>query len=107
MDEPGGYLFRTAMNVFRNRYRRAAIALRRVTHIAPEEDALADVEERDAIVRALRALTPIQRAAVVMTTYGGLSSEETGRVLGIRPTTVRTHAARARTAMRESMGDRT
>src|SRR3954468_6219910 len=47
MDEPGGFLFRTAMNVFRNRYRRAALALRRVASLAPTEDVLATVEDRD------------------------------------------------------------
>ena len=29
LDDPESYLFRTAMNVFRNRYRRAALAVRR------------------------------------------------------------------------------
>ena len=28
-DDPSAYLFRTAMNVFRNRYRRSALGLRR------------------------------------------------------------------------------
>ena len=107
MDEPGGFLFRTAMNVFRNRYRRAALALRRVAHAAPVEDVLETVEDRDAIVRALRQLTPVQRAAVVMTSYAGFSSEESGRALGLKPATVRTLATRARSAMREAMGDRT
>ena len=29
-DDPTGYLFRVSMNVFRNRYRRASLAVRRV-----------------------------------------------------------------------------
>jgi RNA polymerase sigma-70 factor, ECF subfamily len=105
VDDPSAYLFRTAMNVFRNRYRRAALALRRTISIASTEDALATVEDRDAVVRALRDLTPDQRAAVVLTGYVGLTSEEAGRVLGMRASTVRTLATRARAAIREKAGD--
>jgi RNA polymerase sigma-70 factor (ECF subfamily) len=105
IDDPSGYLFRTAMNVFRNRYRRAAVALRKTISIAPTEDALATVEDRDVVVRALRDLTPDQRAAVVLTGYVGLTSEEAGAVLGMRASTIRTLATRARAAIREKAGD--
>ena len=105
IDDLSAYLFRTAMNVFRNRYRRAALALRKTINLVPAEDALATVEDRDAVIRALRGLTPDQRAAVVLTGYVGLTSEEAGKVLGIRAGTVRTLAARARAAIREKAGD--
>jgi RNA polymerase sigma-70 factor (ECF subfamily) len=93
------------MNVFRNRYRRAALALRNAISVAPTEDALATVEDRDVVARALRDLTPDQRAAVVLTGYVGLTSEEAGQVLGMRAGTVRTLATRARAAIREKAGD--
>jgi RNA polymerase sigma-70 factor (ECF subfamily) len=105
VDDPPAYLFRTAMNVFRNRYRRAALALRKTVSLAPTEDALATVEDRDAVVRALRSLTPDQRAAVVLTGYVGLTSEEAGQLLDMRAGTVRTLATRARAAIREKAGD--
>ena len=105
MDDASAYLFRTAMNVFRNRYRRAALALRKTISVAPTEDALATVEDRDVVVRALRDLTPDQRAAVVLTGYVGLTSEEAGKVLGMRAGTIRTLATRARAAIREKAGD--
>lgn len=105
VDDPSAYLFRTAMNVFRNRYRRAALALRKTISVASTEDALATVEDRDVVVRALRDLTPDQRAAVVLTGYVGLSSEEAGRMLGMRAGTVRTLATRARATIREKAGD--
>lgn len=105
LDDPPAYLFRTAMNVFRNRYRRAALAVRRSVSLAPTEDAFATVEDRDVVVRALRALTPDQRAAVVLTSYVGLTSEEAGRALGMRASTVRTLATRARAAIREKAGE--
>jgi RNA polymerase sigma-70 factor (ECF subfamily) len=105
IDDASAYLFRTAMNVFRNRYRRASLALRKTISVAPTEDALATVEDRDVVVRALRGLTPDQRAAVVLTAYVGLTSEEAGKVLGMRAGTVRTLATRARAAIREKAGD--
>jgi RNA polymerase sigma-70 factor (ECF subfamily) len=105
VEDPSAYLFRTAMNVFRNRYRRAALALRKTISVSPTEDALATVEDRDVVVRALHGLTPDQRAAVVLTGYVGLTSEEAGKVLGMRAGTVRTLATRARAAIREKAGD--
>jgi len=105
VDDPSGYLFRTAMNLFRNRYRRAALALKKAIYATSSEDALATVEDRDVVVRALRDLTPDQRAAVVLTNYIGLTSKEAGRVLGMRAATVRTLATRARAAVRDKTGD--
>jgi RNA polymerase sigma factor (sigma-70 family) len=66
MDDPTGYLFRTAMNLWRKRRRRASLAVRRAMRLAPPRDELAEVEAREAVVRALAALTPRQRAAVVL-----------------------------------------
>ena len=105
LDDPSSYLFRTAMNVFRNRYRRAALGIRRTFSLTPSEDAFATVEDRDVVVRALRGLTPDQRAAVVLTGYVGLTSEEAGKMLGMRASTVRTLATRARAALREKAGE--
>jgi RNA polymerase sigma-70 factor, ECF subfamily len=106
MDEPTGFLFRTAMNLFRSRYRRTLVALRRTGAPTPTTDDLAVVEDRDEVVRALSELTPAQRAAVVMTSMFGFSSEEAARMLGTKPSTVRAHAARARADVRSNMGER-
>src|SRR5205823_649439 len=38
MEDPTGYLFRTAMNAFRKRLRRASLAVRRTMALAPRED---------------------------------------------------------------------
>ncbi len=105
LDDPEGYLYRTAMNMFRNRRRRAALALRRVVGLRPADDALRAVEERDAVVRALGALTRGQRSAIVLTDLIGLTSEEAAKALGVRPSTVRVLAARGRSALRDQMGD--
>ena len=105
LEDPSAYLFRTAMNVFRNRYRRTALGVRKTLSLATSEDAFATVEDRDVVVRALRDLTPDQRAAVVLTGYVGLTSEEAGKMIGMRASTVRTLATRARAAIRSKAGE--
>ena len=106
LDDPESYLFRTAMNVFRNRYRRAALAVRRGISLAPQaSDELAAVEHRDEVIRLLRPLPPRQRAAVVATSILDLSAEEAGRILGIRSATVRALTSRARARMKDEAVD--
>jgi RNA polymerase sigma factor (sigma-70 family) len=103
MDDPSGFLFRTAMNAFRSRYRRASLAIRRRMTLAPSIDDLAAVEDRDEVVRLLRPLSPAERASIVLTTMFGYSSEEAGRFLGVKAATVRAHATRARAGARASL----
>jgi RNA polymerase sigma factor (sigma-70 family) len=104
LDDPVGYLYRTAMNVLRSRRRRAAVALRKAIGHIPADDGLAAVEGRDAVVRVVSSLTPRQRAVVVLTGVLGLTSAEAGELLGISPSTVRVLGARARTALKEQLG---
>ena len=100
MEEPVGFLYRTAMNLFRKRVRRAAVAVRKAVHLLPRGDELAEVEMRDEAVRLLERLTPRERAAIVVTAYLGYSSEEAGELLGIQATTVRVLTNRARASLR-------
>lgn len=58
MANPTGYLHRTAMNVFRSRYRRSLLAIRRRIGATTHEDAFAAVEDRQVALQALRALAP-------------------------------------------------
>jgi len=97
MEDPAGYLHRTAMNLFRNQYRRTKVALGRAVGIGPEQDVFKSVDDRDTATRALGALTPRQRAALVLTEALGYSGEEAGQLLGIKASTVwaLTHQARA------------
>jgi RNA polymerase sigma-70 factor (ECF subfamily) len=103
MQDPRGYLYRTAMNAFRTSYGRALMAAKRSMKTMAADDAIAAVDERDATVRALARLSPRQRAAVVLTDMLGFSSEEAARMLGIRASTLRMHASRARAALKETM----
>ena len=105
MDVPEGYLYRTAMNVFRSRTRRASLVLRRMAHPSPPDDAIAAVERREMLVQALATLTPRERAAVVLTDVLGYSSDEAGHWLGIKPVTVRVLASRGRGRMRQEVDD--
>jgi RNA polymerase sigma factor (sigma-70 family) len=105
MDDPHGYLYRTAMNVFRSRYRRAILATRRTIGVAHPDDEIANVDSRNATVLALATLSPRQRAAVVLTDLLGFPSEEAAQMLGIRASTLRMHASRAHAALKARMAD--
>ena len=67
MDDPVGFLYRTAMNLYRKRSRRAAMAMRKAANLLPQDDALAAVEARDRATRLLRTLTAREREALVLT----------------------------------------
>lgn len=103
LEDPVGYLYRTAFNLLRSRSRRAALAVRRVLGIAPATDEFAAADARHVVSRALGRLTPRQRAALVLTEILGYTSDEAGRVLGVRAGTVRALASQGRAAMRESL----
>jgi RNA polymerase sigma-70 factor, ECF subfamily len=103
MDNPTGYLYRTAMNVFRRRRRRAALALRRAVGLVHAEDAFAAADARQVVARALAGLTRRQRAALVLTELLGFTSEEAGRALRVKPVTVRVLASQGRAAMKQNM----
>jgi RNA polymerase sigma-70 factor (ECF subfamily) len=103
VDDRAGFLFRTAMNLFRSRYRRTVLAVRRQMSLAPTVDDLALVEDRDEVVRLLRTLSPAERASIVLTTMFDYSSEEAGQLLRVKAATVRAHATRARASARATM----
>jgi RNA polymerase sigma-70 factor (ECF subfamily) len=106
MDEPAGYLFRVGMNVFRTRRRRAALGVRRAMGWAPpSSDEFAEVEVRETVLHGLAQVSEDQRAALVVTALYGLSSEEASKVLGVKPSTVRARATRARAALRDAIGE--
>jgi RNA polymerase sigma-70 factor (ECF subfamily) len=101
LDDPVGYLFKTAMNIHRSALRRAMAAARRAVRPPAEDDPFESVIERDEAVRSIATLTPRQRAALVVTELLGYSSEEAGTILGVRSGTVRMLASQARAALKE------
>ena len=106
LEDPQGYLYRTAFNVFRRRARRAAMAVKRQIRLAPQRDAFADIEDRHIVFQGLATLAPRQRAALVLTELLGYSSQEAGDMLGVRAATVRALASQGRTSLRERIGAR-
>jgi RNA polymerase sigma-70 factor (ECF subfamily) len=105
MEEPTGYLFRAAMNRLRSLRRRAARAARRAIGRAESGDPFAEVDQRDALARALAALPARQRAAIVLTELLGYGSEQAGLILGVKDVTIRSLASQARAALRRSLED--
>jgi RNA polymerase sigma factor (sigma-70 family) len=106
LEDLTGYLYRTAMNHFRKRYRRSRLALRRMAWTSPMEEPFAQIDRQQDAVAALVTLTPRQRAALVLTDVLDYSAEDAGKLLGITAGTVRSLASRARAALRNEMGER-
>ena len=104
MDDPTGYLYRTAMNGARSRYRRSVLGLKRLRP-RDHRDELMVVEERDLLIRRLGRLTHKQRAAIVLLDLLELSSDEAGTALGMQPGAVRTQASRGRAELRRQAGE--
>ena len=100
IEDRNGYLYRTAMNGFRSRYRRVKLAALRGVCLAHPRDQYEESDERDRLFRALRALAPRQQAALVLTELLDYSSEEVGSLLSVKPATARVLAYKARTALR-------
>jgi RNA polymerase sigma-70 factor (sigma-E family) len=105
MDSPVGYVYRTALNLYRSRLRKAAVRARRVFASIPTADASESVAISDEVHRALAAIPDAQREALVLTDWLGLDSEEVGRVLGIDASSVRGRLHRGRDSLRKRLGD--
>jgi RNA polymerase sigma factor (sigma-70 family) len=103
IENPVGYLYRTALNATRSRFRRLTLAARRTVTLGEPEDPFAAADLRDEVVRALRALPERQRAALVLVDLLDQSSEEASKTLGVTPATVRSLASHARTALKTTM----
>ena len=111
-----GWLHRITTNLFLDRMRRKqrirfdALADDADTRLpstarGPEQVVL-DAEFDDDVQRALDALAPDFRAAVVLCDIEGLSYEEIAATLGLKLGTVRSRIHRGRAALRESLAHR-
>jgi RNA polymerase sigma-70 factor (ECF subfamily) len=104
MENPTGYLYRTAFHEVHKRSRRAARAVRHFVLMRPQVDDFASADDREILRRALGKLSRRQRAAVVLTELLGYSSEEAGAIMGARAVTVRVLASQGRAAMARMLG---
>ena len=105
LDDPTGYLFRTAFNAHHSATRRAVRAARRVVEVMvhttpPPMPGPADLTaDRDHVARALALLTPRQREAVVLTQLLDCDATHAARIMRIRPATVRVLVSQARAVL--------
>ena len=117
--QPGtfeGWLHRITTNVFLDKMRRKqrirfdtlsddAAARLPSREVGPEQS-YADTHFDDDVQRALDALTPDFRAAVVLCDIEGLSYEEIATTLGVKLGTVRSRIHRGRSQLREALAHR-
>ena len=97
------YLLRTVSNLAKNEYRRRATRERHdrpATDVTPPS-ATGSLEERDALVRALRTLAHRQQVAVVLRYCVDLSERETAEVMGTTPKAVKSLVTRGLGALRQ------
>lgn len=102
LQDPTGYLYRTALNLHRSRLRRLTVRARRLVEGRSSPDPALGAEVRDELGRALASLPDGQREAVVLVGWVGLTAEEAGRLLGINPVSIRVRLSRARAALRKT-----
>ena len=97
--EPLPWIYRTAFRLARDELRRER------SRPAIERGVVEDRPEVGELMRALRELSPNQRAAIVLRYEEGFSVEEVARRMGTAAPTVRVHIHRARMRLRELLGD--
>lgn len=102
MENPAGYLYRTALNDYRKWHRRALLKARQVLRPTSPDDPLLTIEARDTFARWLVGLTPRQRSAVVMTAWLGFSTEDAAEAMGVKPGTIHVLLSQARGSLKEA-----
>jgi RNA polymerase sigma-70 factor, ECF subfamily len=105
MESPGGYVYQAAVNLNRKRLRRLAVRARRLVALSHQPNSARGVEARTELASAIASLSDGQRDAFLLVEWFGLSAEEAGRILGIRPASVRSRIHRARTTLRERLSE--
>jgi RNA polymerase sigma factor (sigma-70 family) len=96
MENPAGYVYRTAARAARPRRRVLRIPL-----AAPEPARLPDVEPR--LAPALASLSEMQRTVVFLVEAWQWTQAEAASLLGISPSTVGNHHARAMARLRRAL----
>jgi len=97
LDDPLAYSRQVVVNLCRDRgrgaFRREHVGLPRIDSAAPDVIGLRD--DRDELVRAVRALPYRQRAVLVLRFWHDLTEQQAADVLGIRAGTVKSQTSRA------------
>ncbi|MBV9379846.1 MAG: SigE family RNA polymerase sigma factor [Streptosporangiaceae bacterium] len=101
---PDAYVRRIVINENRKRFRKHRVT-EHLSGMPPEQaakDATMEYDERSALIAALRALGPRQRAVIVLRYWVGLTEAETAATLGCAVGTVKSQASRALAILRKS-----
>ncbi len=103
---PGAWLRRIGINLAISHLRRQKLArfLPARLYVAPDRRDYDRAEARDVVEKALEALSPKLRAAIVLHYYEGLTREEIAVALGVPAGTVASRIAKAVAIMRRNMG---
>ncbi|HEX6518741.1 MAG TPA: SigE family RNA polymerase sigma factor [Streptosporangiaceae bacterium] len=101
--DPDAYVRRIVINENHNRFRKRRIA-ERLTDRPPEQNQhkIRGVEDREALIAALAALGPRQRAVVVLRYWLDLSEADIAAALNCSVGTVKSQASRALATLRKS-----
>jgi RNA polymerase sigma factor (sigma-70 family) len=105
MDSPGGYVYRTAVNLNRKRLRHLAVRARGLLAIGPRDDLLQQMDIGPDLTEAIASLPRGQREAFMFIEWFGMNSEEAAPILGITSASVRSRVHRARAALRRRLLD--
>ena len=103
-EDPGPYARKALVNLFRNEQRRSAVARRHTPAPlgeTPSPDA--GVAESLRVAEALRVLSPIRRATVLLRFFDDMAEAEIARVLDRPEGTVRSDIHRSLTKLREAL----
>ncbi len=101
------YLRTTVLNLARSRMRRRQVAEKHAAKPMPDaasaEHGAMESFERQAVMRALRALPERQRECLVLRYYGDLSEAQIAESMGISTGAVKSHASRGMAALRAAL----
>ncbi|SDT47804.1 SigE family RNA polymerase sigma factor [Actinoplanes derwentensis] len=106
-EQPDLYVRRMLVNAHHSWWRRRSsheVAVPAIADTPSSTDATADLAERDALWRLVRALPARQRTVIVLRYYEDLDDTAIAGILGCSTGTVRTHAKRALTTLRAVTG---
>lgn len=102
LDDPASYLRTAVVNACRRHHRLSKRSGLRAPDVVQREPATADAI---AVRRALMAMTPRRRAAVVLRYYADLSHEAIADTLGCRPATARSLVRRGLDDLRGALDE--
>ena len=107
-DRALAYVRTSVLNGCRSALRRRATGRRLTAYQPPTasaEAAVLGLEERQEVMRAVRRLPGRQREALVLRFYLDLPEREIARLMGLRPSSVRSATARALKALGHALGE--